>query len=109
MRRPSPALRYIIQSIDRKLDLEDIASAKGLDMDSLLTEIEAIVSTGTRINLNYYIDENLDPEVVQELYDWFRNEATSDSLQDALKALEEDYEPLEIRLVRIKFLCEVAN
>ncbi len=100
---------YIIQSIDRKLDLEDIASAKGLDMNDLLTEIEAIVSTGTRVNLNYYISANLDPEVVQELYDWFKHEATSDSLAEALNALSDDYEELEIRLVRIKFLCEVAN
>ena len=100
---------YIIQSIDRKLPLEDIASAKGLDMDELLTEIEAIVSTGTRVNLNYYIEEELDPEVVEELYDWFREEATSDSLEEALKALESDYEEREIRLVRIKFLCEIAN
>ena len=100
---------YIIQSIDRKLDLEGIASAKGLDMDALLSEIEAIVATGTRINLNYYINENLDPDVVQEIYDWFRDEATSDSLAEALAALTPDYEELEIRLVRIKFLCEVAN
>jgi len=100
---------YIIQSIDRKLDLEDIARAKGLDMDALLTEIEGIVATGTRVNLNYYIEENLDPEVVQELYDWFRDEAASDSLQEAREALSADYEDLEIRLVRIKFLCEVAN
>ena len=100
---------YIIQSIDRKLDLEGIASAKGLDMDALLSEIEAIVATGTRVNLNYYINENLDPDVVQEIYDWFRDEATSDSLAEALAALTPDYEELEIRLVRIKFLCEVAN
>ena len=65
---------YIIQSIDRKLDLGDIAAAKGLDMDELLTEIEAIVATGTRVNLNYYIEEELDPEVVQEIYDWFKEE-----------------------------------
>ena len=100
---------YIIQSIDRKLDLEAIAASKGLDMDALLTEIEAIVATGTRVNLNYYIDEQLDPEVVEELYHWFKEEAESDSLADARKALGEDYEDEEIRLVRIKFLCEVAN
>ena len=100
---------YIIQSIDRKLDLEDIASAKGLDMDELLTEIEAIVATGTRVNLNYYIQEQLDPDVVDEIYSWFKEEAASDSLQEALQALGGDYEEEEIRLVRIKFLCEVAN
>ena len=100
---------YIIQSIDRKLPLEDIAAAKGLDMGELLTEIEAIIATGTRINLNYYIEEELDADVVEEIYDWFREEATSDSLEDALRELGSDYEEDEIRLVRIKFLCEVAN
>ena len=100
---------YIIQSIDRKLALEDIASSKGLSMDELLTEIEAIVGTGTKVNLNYYIEEELDPEVVSEIYDWFKEEASSDSLAEAREALSDDYEDLEIRLVRIKFLCEVVN
>ena len=100
---------YIIQAIDRKLDLEDIASARGLEMGELLTEIEAIVSSGTRVNLNYYINEQLDSEVVEEIYTWFKEEATSDSLQEAIAALEDEYEEMEIRLVRIKFLCEVAN
>ena len=100
---------YIIQSIDRKMDLADIASAKGMEMNDLLSEIERIVSTGTRVNLNYYIEKELDPEVVEEIYTWFKEEAASDSLPDALAALEPDYEELEIRLVRIKFLCEVAN
>ena len=100
---------YIIQAIDRKLDLEDIASARGLEMGELLTEIEAIVSSGTRVNLNYYINEQLDSEVVEEIYNWFKEEATSDSLQEAIAALEDEYEEMEIRLVRIKFLCEVAN
>ena len=100
---------YIIQAIDRKLDLEDIAAARSLDMNELLTEIEAIVATGTRININYYIEDELDPDVVEEIFTWFKTEATSDSLQEAISALEDEYEELEIRLVRIKFLCEVAN
>ena len=100
---------YIIQSIDRKMDLEDIASAKGLELDDLLTEIEAIVATGTRLDIDYYIQENLDEAVVEEIYDWFRDDAVSDSLPDAIAALGSNYEDLEIRLVRIKFLCEVAN
>jgi hypothetical protein len=100
---------YIIQSIDRKLDLEDIAAARGLDIHELLTEIEAIVSSGTRINVNYYIEEELDPDVVEEIFTWFKEKATSDSLQEALDALQDEYEELEVRLVRIKFLCEVAN
>ena len=100
---------FIIQSTDRKLPLEDIAAAKGLSMDELLTEIEAIVAAGTKLNLDYYINSQFDSDVVEEIYDWFREEAESDSLEDAIKALEDDYEEMEIRLVRIKFLCEVAN
>jgi ATP-dependent DNA helicase RecQ len=100
---------FIIQSIDRKLPLEDIAEAKGLSMDELLSEIEGIVATGTKLNLDYYISQQLDDDVVDEIYDWFREEAESDSLEDAINALQGDYEELEIRLVRIKFLCEVAN
>ncbi len=100
---------YIIQSIDRKLDLEDIAAAKGMDKEEVLTEIEAIVATGTKLDLNYYIEAHLDEEVVEEIYDWFREEAGSDSLEEALSALQDEYEAEEIRLVRIKFLCEVAN
>ncbi len=99
----------IIQAIDRHLDLEDIAATHDMNMDALLTEIEGIVATGTRINLNYYIQENLDQDVVDEIFDWFKGEASSDSLQDALDALRDDYEDIEIRLVRIKFLCEIAN
>ncbi len=100
---------YIIQSIDRKMALEDIAATKGLDLPDLLSEIEGIVATGTRLDINYYIGEKLDGDVVDEIYTWFKEEATSDSLEEALAALRNDYEDLEIRLVRIKFLCEVAN
>ena len=100
---------YIIQSIDRKLSLDDIAAAKGLTMDELLSEIEAIVATGTKVNLNYYIEEELDPDVISEIFDWFRDEATSDSLAEARAALSDDYEDTEIRLARIKFICEVVN
>ena len=100
---------YIIQSVDRKLSLEDIAQAKGLEMDELLTEIEAIVSTGTKLDLNYYIRQMVDDDIVDEIFDYFRNEATSDSLEEAKEELGADYDDLEIRLVRIKFLCEVAS
>lgn len=100
---------YIIQSIDRKLPLEDIADAKGLEMDELLEEIEGIVSSGTRLDINYYISQNVDDDVVDDIYDYFRNEAESDSLEDAMKELGPDYDETEVRLVRIKFLCEVAN
>ena len=100
---------FIIQSIDRRMPLEDIAEAKGLDMYELMDEIEGIVSTGTKLNLDYYIRQNLDDDVVDEVYDYFRDEATSDSVEDAINALGADCEELEIRLVRIKFLCEIAS
>ena len=100
---------YIIQSVDRKLPLEDIADAKGLDMNELLEEIEAIVYSGTRLDIDYYIEQNVDDDVVEDIYDYFRNDAESDSLEDALKELGPDYDETEVRLVRIKFLCEVAN
>ena len=100
---------FIIQSIDKCMSLEDIAAARGLDMDELMTEIEAIVSTGTSLNLNYYIRENLDEDIVEEIYEYFKEEASSDSVADAVAALGDDYDEMEIRLVRIKFLCEIAS
>ena len=100
---------FIIQGIDRKLPLEDIASAKSLEMDELLSEIETIVASGTRLDLNYYISQTVDDDVVEEIYDYFRNEAASDSLSDAMEELGQDYDEFEVRLVRLKFLCEVAN
>ena len=100
---------FIIQSIDRRMDLEDIASAKGLDIDELVSEIEGIVSTGTKLNLDYYIEENYDEEDVEEIYDYFRDEAESDSVEEAIAALGGDFEELEIRLIRIKFLCDIAS
>ena len=100
---------YIIQSIDRKLPLEDIASAKGLEIEELLDEIEAIVFSGTKLNLDYYITQTLDDDVVDEIYEYFHEEAESDSLEDAMEELGSDYDEVEVRLVRIKFLCEVAN
>lgn len=100
---------YIIQSIDRKLPLEDIASAKGLDMEELMDEIESIVDSGTKLNLDYYIEQTLDDDVIEEIYDYFHDEAESDSLASAMEDLGDDYDEMEVRLVRIKFLCEVAN
>ena len=100
---------FIIQGIDRKLPLEDIANAKGLEMDELMTEIEAIVASGTRLDLNYYISQNVDDDVVDEIFEYFKEEAESDSLKDAMEVLGQDYDESEVRLVRLKFLCEVAN
>ena len=100
---------FIIQSIDRKLPLEYIADTKGMEMEELLDEIEAIVYSGTKLNLNYYIEQTLDDDVVDEIFDYFKEEAESDSLADAMEELGSDYDEVEVRLVRIKFLCEVAN
>jgi ATP-dependent DNA helicase RecQ len=101
---------YIIQSIDRKLDLDDIAAAKNIDLSSLLDEIEAIVNSGTRLNLDYYINNILDEDHQQEIFDYFREEAETESLEDALKELgEENYSEEEIRLMRIKFISEMGN
>ncbi len=100
---------FIIQNIDKRMSLEDIADARNMDMEELMSEIEAIVSTGTKLNLDYYIQENLDEEIVGEIYDYFRNDAVSDSIDEAVSQLGGDYDEMEIRLVRIKFLCEIAS
>jgi ATP-dependent DNA helicase RecQ len=100
---------YIIQSIDMKRPLEDIAEAKGLEMSELVSEIEAIVNSGTRLNLDYYVDMMIDEERQHDIYSYFREEAESDSLEDAIKELGSEFEEEEIRLVRIKFLSEMGN
>ena len=100
---------YIIQSIDRKLPLEDIASAKGLSLNDLITEIESIVSSGTKVNIGYYLNEIMEDEKQQETLDYFK-ESNSDSIDTALKELGEDeYTEEEIRLMRIRFLSEFGN
>ncbi len=101
---------YIIQSIDRKLDLEDVADAKGLKMEELLTEIEHIVSSGTKVNLDYYINNAVDEDKQDDIYEYFQEEAESDSIEAALEELgEDDYTEEEIRLVRIKFISEFGH
>ena len=103
----SPNKISIIQNIDRRIPLDDIARNLGMDMDQLLSEIESIVYSGTRLNLDYFIEDELDPEVVEELYDYFDTEAESDSLREAREKLGEDnYSDLELRAVRIKYLCD---
>lgn len=100
---------HIIQSIDRKLDLEDVAAAKRLKLDDLISEIETIVLSGTKINISYYIDSMMDADKQEEIIDYFK-ESESDSLEDAIDELgEEDFTQEEIRLVRIKFLSEFGN
>lgn len=100
---------YIIHSIDRKLDLEDIASAKDLSLEDLLEEIERIVASGTRVDIDYYIDEVIDPFHKEEIFDYF-HEAETDSVEEALEELGSDeFTETEIRLVRIKFMSELGN
>ena len=100
---------YIIREIDREIPLDDIASAQGLDFDTLLSEIEAIVYSGTKINIDYFIDDVMDEDKTDEIYDYFMSSA-SDSINDALDEFDgEDISEEEIRLVRIKFLSENAN
>lgn len=98
----------IIQAIDRKIDLNEIADINGIDFDRLLDEIEGIVGAGTRLNLSYFIDDFIDPEDQEEVFDYFRN-SKSDSLNDAYKELCPDFNEDEIRLVRIKFLSDLGN
>jgi ATP-dependent DNA helicase RecQ len=100
---------YIIQSIDMKRPLEDIADAKGLEMNELISEIEAIVNSGTRLNLDYYINMVIDEERQHDIYSYFKEEAESDSLEAAIKELGSEFEEEEIRLMRIKFLSEMGN
>ena len=100
---------FIIQQVDRKIDLEEIAEMKKLRFDQLLDEIEHICYSGTKLNLDYYIDQMLDDEKQQDLFDYFLN-ADSDNIQEALNdADNSDFSEDEIRLIRIKFLSEYAN
>lgn len=101
---------FIIQSIDRKMLLNDIAEAKNLEMNDLLKEIESIVNSGTKLNIDYYINEVMDEDHMQDIYDYFMEEAETESVEDALAALGEgEYSEEEVRLVRIKFLSEMGN
>ena len=99
----------IILYIDRKMPLEDIADSRSLEMEELLDEIEAIVFSGTKLNLDYYLEQTLDEDVIEDIYTYFHEEAESDSLADAMAELGSDYDEFEVRLVRLKFMCEVAN
>jgi ATP-dependent DNA helicase RecQ len=99
---------YIIQNIDRKLNLDDIARGKGLNMDALIKEMEQIVYSGTKLNIKYWIDEILDDDQQEEIHDYFM-ESESDSIEDALKEFDGEYDINELRFMRIKFISEVAN
>ncbi|WP_437370934.1 DNA helicase RecQ [Maribacter litoralis] len=99
---------YVIQNVDRKLPLSDIASAKGLEIPELIKEMEQIVYSGTKLNLNYWIDEILDEEQQEEMHEYFL-EADSDNLEEAMTEFDGEYEEEELRLYRLKFISEVAN
>lgn len=98
----------IIQSIDRKVALDDIAVSKGIDFSELLDEVEAIVYSGTKINIDYFLKEIMDEDHLEDIYEYFK-ESETDKLDDAMKELGDEYTEEEIRLVRIKFLSEMAN
>ena len=99
----------IISQIDRRIPLDDIARNMDMDFLELLDEIESIVSTGTKLNLNYYINTQIDDFIIDEIFDWFKSESVEGTLDEALGALGSDYSETEIRLCRLKFLCEVAS
>jgi ATP-dependent DNA helicase RecQ len=99
---------YIIQNIDRKLPLDDIASSKGMSMSDFIKEMEAIVYSGTKLNISYWVDDILDEDQQEEIHDYFM-ESHSDKIDDAINEFDGDYEEEELRLYRIKFISEVAN
>jgi len=99
---------YIIQNVDRKLPLNDIANSKGLKMDELIKEMEAIVYSGTKLNISYWLDEHMDEDQQEEIHEYFL-EAETDSIESAIEEFDGDYEDEELRLYRIKFISEVAN
>jgi len=99
---------YIIQNVDRKLPLSDIANSKGMEMDELIKEMEAIVYSGTKLNISYWIDDHLDEDQQEEVHEYFL-EAETDSIDEAIEEFDGDYEEEELRLYRIKFISEVAN
>jgi ATP-dependent DNA helicase RecQ len=100
---------FIITSIDRKLPFEDIAEAKDMDLNDLLTEIEVIINSGTKLNIDYYIRQTIDEDKIGDIYEYFKTEASTDSLKEAFDELGKGYTEEEIRLVRIKFISEMGN
>lgn len=107
--KKSTRKKQIIAAIDRRVDLDDLAESNGMSMEEMLDELEAIVFSGTKVNINYFIEEVLDPDEEEEIYDYFKN-AESDDLKTAMDELGEDYyDVIHVRLVRIKFHCDLGN
>ena len=100
---------YIITNVDKKLPLSDIADAKKMEMIDLIKEMEAIVNSGTRLNINYALDEILDEDQQEEIHDYFLEDAETDDIETAMEEFDGDYEEEELRLYRLKFFSEVAN
>ena len=106
---PNNSLKIsLIQAVDRKIALDELAVSKGMDMLKLLDELESIVYSGTKIDISYYVDEVLDEDLQEEIYDYFRNSDT-DAMSAALEEFEDEYTEEELRMMRIKFLSEFAN
>jgi ATP-dependent DNA helicase RecQ len=100
---------HIIQNIDRRISLDDMAKSKGLKLEDIIGEIESIVASGTRVDIQYYINEVIDEERLEEVFDYFRT-AENDTIEAAINEMgENEYTVDEIRLIRIKFMSEVAN
>ena len=99
---------YLIQSIDRKLALDDIAAAKGMNMSILINEMETIVFSGTKLDINYWIEEIFDDDQIDELMEYFMN-TESDDISIAIEEFEDNYEEDDLRLFRLKFISEIGN
>ncbi|MDR2834843.1 MAG: DNA helicase RecQ [Bacteroidales bacterium] len=99
----------IIQYIDNKISFEEICKALNIEMDELLNEIDVIINSGTKLNIDYFLKTIMEKEAVNEIFDYFRNEAKTDSIEDVITAFEDAYTEKEIHLVRIKFICEIGN
>jgi len=107
--KKSTRKKQIIQAIDRRVDLDDLAESNGMSMEEMMDELEAIVFSGTKININYFIKEVVDPDEEAEIYDYFKN-ADDDGIKKAMEELGEDYyDEMHVRLVRLKFHCDLGN
>lgn len=104
----SKVKRYLVEGIDRKVDLDVLAESKGLDLEELLDELESIVYSGTKININYFIDEVMDEDHKEEIFDYFK-ESSTDRISEAMAELGPEFTEEEVRLVRIQFLSEMGN
>lgn len=106
--RKSNTKILIIQAIDRQVDLDDLADSLGLDFPDFISELETIVEAGTKIDINYFINDILDEEQLEDMIDYFKS-CTEDNPEKAIKELGSDYDEDDIRLVRVKFISDMGN